>query len=297
MKILVIGSKGFIGSNLLAFYRKNKENEIWAADVIVDYEDKSYFLIDASNSDFNDIFQNKDFDVCINCSGAASVPDSVKNPQRDFYLNTLNVFNLLDNIRKHQPFCKFINLSSAAVYGNPSNLPIIENTELKPLSPYGFHKKYAEMICEEFSKFYGVKTCSLRIFSAYGNGLKKQLFWDIALKSKHVNSLTLYGTGLESRDFIHIDDLVQAIDNVIKYGDFNAGIYNVANGEEITIKQAADIILKGIGWQGILNFNNENRIGDPLNWCADISKLKSLGYKQSVTLMEGLNDYAKWLKE
>jgi dTDP-glucose 4,6-dehydratase/UDP-glucose 4-epimerase len=295
MKILVVGSKGFIGTHLFNYY--STKSEVWGCDVLMDYDAVNYFLVDASNADFDDLFQSIAFEVCINCSGAASVPDSVKNPQRDFYLNTLNVFNLLDSIRKHQPKCKFINLSSAAVYGNPSNLPIIENAELKPLSPYGFHKKNAEMICEEFSKFYGIKTCSLRIFSAYGNGLKKQLFWDIAQKAKHVNSLTLYGTGLESRDFIHVNDLIQAIDNVIKIGDFNAGIYNVANGEEITIKQAADIILKGIGWQGVLSFNNETRIGDPLNWCADISKLKSLGYKQRVTLTEGLNDYAKWLKD
>lgn len=296
MKIIIIGSKGFIGSHLLGYFQQNGQT-VYGADVLVDYEAKNYFLIDASNSDFDDLFQFIEFDVCINCSGAASVPDSLKNPQRDYYLNTLNVFNLLDSIRKHQPKCRFLNLSSAAVYGNPVSLPVSENAALKPLSPYGFHKKNAEAICEEFTQFFGIKTCSLRIFSAYGNGLKKQLFWDIAQKAKRNPSLTLFGSGLESRDFIHIDDILQAISLVIKKGDFNNGKYNVANGKEISIQHVAETLLNALEWTGDLNFNNEVRVGDPLNWCADISILKSLGYQQSVTISKGLNDYAKWIND
>lgn len=296
MKVLIIGSKGFIGSHLLQFFNNSTQSDVWSADVVVDYEDKKYFLIDASNSDFEDIFNRQDFDICINCSGAASVSESLKNPQRDFYLNSLNVFNILNSIRKHQPDCKFLNLSSAAVYGNPSQLPISESAACIPLSPYGYHKRNAELICEEFSRFYGLKSCNLRIFSAYGNGLKKQLFWDLAQKSKENNILNLFGTGQESRDFIHIDDIIQSIDLVINKGDFDAGIYNIANGKEVTIEFAANILIEAMGWNGSLSFNQLNRAGDPLNWCANIDKLKELGYKKTVDIVGGLRMYAEWLR-
>jgi dTDP-glucose 4,6-dehydratase/UDP-glucose 4-epimerase len=124
MKILIIGSKGFIGQHLKRFLM-SKDHEVWGADVVVDYvHPEKYFLIDASNADFHELFKEVNFDVCINCSGAASVPDSLQHPLRDYNLNTANVFKLLDAIRLSQPGCKFINLSSAAVYGNPPALPV-----------------------------------------------------------------------------------------------------------------------------------------------------------------------------
>ena len=94
-------------------------------------------------------------------------------------LNVSNVFKQLDAIRKFQPGCKYINLSSAAVYGNPESLPISEDHHLDPISPYGNHKKMAEEVCADFYTNYRIPTCSLRIFSAYGAGLQKQLFWDL----------------------------------------------------------------------------------------------------------------------
>src|SRR6476620_7395882 len=140
MKILVIGSKGFIGLNVYDFLKKNNY-EVLGCDVVTDYTDKNYFQIDATNSDFHHIFEKKNIGVYINCSGAASVPLSLEFPLKDFSLNTLNVFKILEAIRTYRPKCKFINLSSAAVYGNPDSLPIKEEAVLKPLSPYGIHKK------------------------------------------------------------------------------------------------------------------------------------------------------------
>ena len=205
MKILVIGSKGFIGSHCVDYFSQN--HEVWGCDVVLDYNTPCYISIDSVDSDFLEIFQSHYFDVCINCSGAANVPFSLEKPFNDFKLNTLNVFKLLEAIRLHAPECKFITMSSAAVYGNPEALPIVENKKRMPVSPYGFHKVMAEMICEEYSRFWGVKTCCLRIFSAYGPRLKKQLFWDLYHKIKDQEEPTLWGTGRESRDFIYISDI------------------------------------------------------------------------------------------
>ena len=129
-------------------------------------------------------FKPSKYDLCINCSGAASVPDSLKNPLRDYYLNTVNVFKILEAIRKFQPDCKFINLSSAAVYGNP-------NIYLLKKMPYQIRFLPMEFINFRLNK--SVKSFMIsiifrhahyRIFSVYGIGLKKQLFWDLYNKAK-----------------------------------------------------------------------------------------------------------------
>lgn len=297
MKFLIIGSKGFIGSNLVNFLI-NAGHRVFEADVIVDYEKQdSYFLVDATNADYHAIFEQQPFDVCVNCSGAASVPDSIKQPHRDFQLNTVNVFKLLDAIRHYQPLCKFINLSSAAVYGNPKKLPINENDEANAISPYGYHKRMSEQICEEFYRFFNIKTCSLRIFSAYGEGLKKQLFWDLSQKALNSTQISLFGTGHESRDFMYIGDLVRAILLVAENAKFQGEVINIANGLEITIQEAVETFYGLYDQKISLNFSGESRPGDPNNWQADIQQLISLGYKSNFTLEKGLQNYNEWLKK
>lgn len=294
MRVIIIGSVGFIGHHLFHFLTE-KGNEVWGADVVDDYINKDrFFLIDASNSDFNTVFQAAEYEICINCSGAASVPESMVNPLRDFYLNTVNVFKILESIRRNQPSCKFMNLSSAAVYGNPANLPVKEDARPNPLSPYGYHKLQAEQICKEYFDFYALKTCSLRIFSVYGPGLKKQLFWDLLKKIKKGVPFSLYGTGNESRDFIFIYDLVRAIEIIARHSTFDAEIINVANGEEIYIRDVVSVF-SGFFDPGVrYSFTGETREGDPVNWLADIRKLLSFGYRPSFSMNSGLKQYHDW---
>lgn len=296
MKIIIIGSKGFIGSHCLKFF--SQYYEVWGCDVVLDYNEKKYFYIEPTESDFSFIFVNNKFDVCINCSGAANVSFSLEMPLNDFQLNTLNVFKILDAIRKFNPNCKFINLSSAAVYGNPKKLPIREDEILNPVSPYGYHKKMAEMICEEFYRFWGIKTISLRIFSAFGPGLKKQIFWDISQKLRNNSDiLELFGTGNETRDFIYIDDLIRVIEIVILKADFNGSVINAANGMQIKISEIAEITKNQISPNARISFNGINRKGDPLYWEADVSNIMNLGYKSNISIKKGITKYIKWLKE
>jgi len=295
MKLLIIGSRGFIGHHLFNYFSE-KGNEVWGTDVVDDYINKErYFLIDASNSDYSSVFQSADYDLCINCSGAANVPESLKNPLRDYYLNTVNVFKILEAIRKFQPSCKFINLSSAAVYGNPKQMPVNEDARPDPLSPYGFHKLQAEQICKEFYDFYNIRTCSLRIFSVYGPGLKKQLFWDLHNKAKKGVPFSLFGTGNESRDFIYILDLVKAIELVAGRSAFSADVINIANGKEIMIKNVVSVFFGLFDHEIRYSFSGETREGDPVNWVADISKLISYGYQPSFTIEYGLEKYYEWV--
>ena len=293
MKILVLGSEGFIGSNAVTYFIQHG-HQVFAADIVIK-EAANYTAINPEFADFARLFYNQKYDLCINATGAANVQFSFKHAALDYTLNVSNVFHILEAIRQFNPSCKFINFSSAAVYGNPKTLPIKENALLNPLSPYGWHKVQSEQVCNEFYTFFGIPTLSLRVFSAYGPGLKKQLFWDLYQKSRQTEIVSIYGTGNESRDFIYIDDLLQCVELAINQAIFTGNIVNVANGGEIYLKDVAALYFS------ILNkpfeFSGEKKLGDPLNWKADITEIEKWGYVQKTNLKEGLLNYIKWLNE
>jgi UDP-glucose 4-epimerase len=295
VKILIIGSKGFIGTHCVSYFQ-SKGLEVFQADVSTSSE-VNYYQIESQNSDFSLPFKEHQFDVCINASGSAHVGFSFENPSKDFELNVVNVQKILVAIRDYNSSCKFINFSSAAVYGNPQFLPITENSTCKPLSPYGFHKLQSELLLTEYHNFFGLNTCSLRVFSAYGPRLKKQLFWDLYQKAIKEETVSLFGTGNETRDFIFIDDLIQILDLVIHNSPFQGSIYNVASQVETRIADAAQIFINEFSPKKQLVFNGEVKVGDPNNWLADMKCLKDFGFKPQFDLQTGLKKYAEWLKE
>jgi UDP-glucose 4-epimerase len=296
MKVLIIGSKGFIGSHFAEFFKEKEKDEVHEVDIF-DIDEPNYYRISSKNADFDTIFGKIQFDICINCSGAASVQNSIADPLLDFNLNSLNVYKILDSIKRHQLNCRFLNLSSAAVYGNPSKIPTNEQAPCLPLSPYGSNKLMSENICSDFYKYFGVPTCSIRIFSAYGEGLKKQLFWDVAQKANAGNTVQLFGNGNESRDFIFVTDLVHATACIIENAHFQGEAINVANGKEFFIKDVVEIFLQNFRAKKKLQFLGAERTGDPINWCADISVLQSFGYEPKFQIKEGLARYFQWLKK
>src|SRR5689334_8860021 len=133
MKIIVIGAKGFIGSHLVDYF-KAKGDKVISCDV-KEITEPDYVAVHKYNSDFKSIFASQDFDVCIYAGGNGSVPYSLQYPEIDFQLNTHTVNSLLAAILQHRPACRFIHISSAAVYGSPKSLPIYESEEVRPLSP------------------------------------------------------------------------------------------------------------------------------------------------------------------
>lgn len=295
MKILVIGSGGFIGSHCVNHFL-GQGHEVTGCDTFESTE-PNYISLSSIEHNFNTLLSNRPFDYCINAAGSAHVNYSFQFPEKDFELNVFLVINLLGAIKNHAPHCKFINFSSAAVYGNATKLPITEDFPTLPLSPYGYHKLLSENLLYEYYKFFKLQTCSLRVFSAYGERLRKQLFWDLYNKSTDaLDIIKLYGTGLESRDFIYIKDLISIVDLIMKKATFTGEIYNVGNGEEIYIKDAVEQFLSVMGWKGTIVFSGEYKVGDPINWKADISKIRELGYTTKYTFEEGIRNYCVWLK-
>jgi len=246
--------------------------------------------------EFNSLLTETDPDMLINCAGRASVGLSISNPSLDYYGNTALVFELLEAVRLYAPSCRFIMLSSAAVYGNPGILPINERLMCEPVSPYGFHKLQAEMLCREFSTIYGLKTTIARIFSAYGPGLRRQVIWDIYRKSASGSPVELMGTGAETRDFIHAEDVAIAIRILAERAECKGEAYNLATGQEVSIRQLADLLLACLGDGPQARFNGTRDQGNPSNWRADISKLESLGFVPSIPLEEGVQGFLSWCR-
>jgi len=297
MNILILGSEGFIGRHCVSYYQQ-KGWEVYGCD-LVDYAsgDYNYVKISRLNPDFDGMFSLARYDVCLNAAGNGSVPISIDHPLTDFEANCGDVIGVLELIRKLDYPCKYLHFSSAAVYGNPMELPIAENHPLTPLSPYGWHKQISELLCREYYHLYNIPVAILRPFSIYGPGLRKQLFWDIYKKLlADPHELTLWGTGEESRDFIYIDDVLEAVDIVLNKSPMQANVYNVASGIETTIGKAAQVFVANFNNTTKISFNNKVRAGDPVNWKADITAISQLGFKHKVSIPDGIFNYVQWLK-
>lgn len=279
MRVVVFGTKGFLGSALTKLFKID-----------------NFEITEVQNiQELSDV-RLENADILINCAGAASVSNSIINPTNDFDKNVLLVHRILEIIRLRElENLKFINLGSAAVYGNPQSLPILEDSLTKPISPYGYHKSMAENLCQMYSEIFGVKTTTLRIFSVYGNGQRKLLLWDLYNKIMNSSgSVVLYGNGTETRDFIHVIDLYSQIKLIIKNSNFLGDAINVGNGKGIEIKTVVEIFKQFCPKKFDYHFSGNSRIGDPTNWCADISLLLDWGYKQNVQIETGIGDYIQW---
>lgn len=296
-RVLVTGANGFIG-NKVAFCFGERGYEVIGWD-----RQEKQNPVQIKNLDMSCTLKIEDGlldanpDIIIHCAGNADVGKSVQNPEMDFYGNVVITRNLLFALHKlEMDNTRLVFLSSAGVYGNPKELPITEETELNPLSPYAVHKVMCEDLCTYFVKNYGMDIKVARIFSAYGNGLKKQIFWDMYTKASKTGKLDMFGTGNESRDYIHINDVISAI-YILATTTSDQVVFNVANGEEITIREATKIFAEHAGVkEENITFNGIVREGDPLNWKADITKIKKLGYQKSVSMKDGLLEYYKWAR-
>ena len=198
--VLITGVQGFLGPYIAReFAARNRRvvgiSRSSARTPLTDLSD--LIVANLSSREFEALLVAVKPDLIIHAAGPSSVGNSVADPAADFR-SSVSVFHyLLDALRRLVPDCRVLFLSSAAVYGNPQTLPVHEDAPLRPISPYGFHKKICEILVEEFYSVYGIRGCSVRIFSAYGTGLKRQVLWDISRKALWDNVVNLQGTGEE----------------------------------------------------------------------------------------------------
>lgn len=262
-----------------------------------------YYQIVLPSQDLAAIVQQFQPQVCIHCAGRASVELSVSDPASDFDASVSVTFNVLNTLRLYAPSCHLIYLSSAAVYGNPTQLPILESQACQPISPYGFHKLIGEQLCQEFFRVYNLPTTIARIFSAYGAGLRRQVIWDICQKVLTQSHIKLHGTGDESRDFIHGADVAKAMIVLAEQSNRQASIYNLASGTETSIRELVNLIFAVSNFKSnfmsasnMAEFDGQLAIGIPRNWRADVTSIHNLGFSPEIDFEKGISSYVRWFR-
>lgn len=300
-KMIITGINGFLGRSAKEYF--GKDYDITGIDLAAKYcgeeDGLSYYQCNMSQetAELASIFTSVQPDVVLHCAGSANVGASVVNPMADLDGNLHSLYQLLLALKSFEKRPKIIFFSSAGIYGNPRQLPIQESDVPAPISPYGIHKLMAEQLCNYYNRVHGYHIRSVRIFSAYGSGLRKQLLWDIYQKYQNTGKINLFGTGEETRDFIHVSDILRALELILAY-EGPEETFNVANGEEVSIRELAETYAQILGEsKDIVTFNGETKPGDPKNWRADISLLKKLGYEKKMDLAEGISDYVNWVRQ
>jgi len=300
-KILITGAKGFLGSNAARFFKQRdfKTFGIGHGDMsdLEQTENGLDFWINKEISVDSILNIGEKFDVIIHCAGSGSVSYSIKNPYKDFKKTVSATLEVLEYIRLHNSNAHLIYPSSPAVQGECNNIPIKEDYKGEPLSPYGYHKRFAEDLCRSYNQKYNIKISIVRLFSVYGNGLKKQLLWDAFHKIREAKQeVVFFGTGSETRDFIHVNDAIIIFDALLKIPE-RFIIINGGTGLDSTVKFIVETIRDLVDKSINIKFDNKVNEGNPSFYCADTNKLNYYGIEIKNNLKQELKNYINWIKK
>lgn len=284
-KVLILGGLGFIGKNLyLALIRKGFTVKILAdtihhEDAFLTSEVKQD-VIQGSVLDrdlMNEIVQG--YDVIFSLAGRSGASDSIADPYADLDRNLKGHLNILEACRKVNPGALLIFPSSRLVYGKPQTNPVNEQHELNPESVYAVHKLTVEYYYRLYARLYGLKCIVFRIGNPYGPHQRFGsnhygiLNWFVH-KALHGEPIEIYGDGSQKRDFIHIQDLVNALVISMNTPALYGGTYNLGYGKGISLREAAEIIRKVVP-KAIVNFKPWPEIDSKIetgDYISDISK-------------------------
>ena len=298
--VVVTGSHGFLGRHA-ALEMKNRGYYVigigrgkWSEEEYIEYGHDIWIEDDITLQSLKDI--NRSVDVIVHCAGSASVKFSIENPLEDFEMTVDTTLHVLEYMRLYQPDAILIYPSSVAVYGNVNALPFKEDFQLNPVSPYGNHKLIVEQLCRSYEQSYKLKIGIIRFFSIYGEGLRKQLIWDACRKFHEQNKeAVFYGTGNETRDWIHVKDAARLI------GIFSErvnGLYiiNGGSGEGVSVRDVVRLIRDNFGYKTDIVFNSLVRSGDPEHYLADITKAIKMDWQPEINFKNGIKSYVQWFK-
>jgi len=275
-KVIVTGSRGFIGRRLVPVLKKN-----------------SYRVATFDLEQGNDVRDEvkvlclSKATVVFHLAALANVPYSFDHPHEVLDVNVRGVLNFLEYCRRAG--AKLIFPSTAYVYGRPQKLPISENHPLDGPNAYVESKIVGERLCRLYAKNFGVKVVILRFFNVYGPSQTGGVIPDMIgalLKSKQIE----FRDGTPKRDFIFIDDVVAAL---IRAADFtnvrNFNVFNIGFGRSYSISQLAQILKKVAGGGVELIDRHAARPGEVAEVVADISHAsKVLGWQPATSLEAGL---------
>ena len=239
-------------------------------------------------------------DYVIHQAAIPSVPKSILDPVKSHHANVNGTLQLL-NASREANVKRVVYASSSAVYGDSPTLPKHEGMMPNPLSPYGAQKLFAEIYCQVFSRAYGLETVSLRYFNVFGprqdstsqySGVLA-LFIAAVLQNKRP---TIYGDGLQSRDFTYVQNVVEANLQACTVPVVAGQVFNVACGDRITVNSMLQQINKITG-KDIAPIYADPRPGDIKHSQADITRAKEhLEYQPKISFEEGLRNTIEWYR-
>ena len=293
MKALVTGGAGFIGSNLVDKLLQDEHEVIVFDNETANTHDGYYwnekaenYHVDLAQRHSSNLLQTycKDVDCIFHMAADISVQYSIESPFESYSNNINSLFNVLEFAKRYK-IGKVVFSSSASVYGVTDKV-CVETDATDPLNAYALSKLNGEQIMKMYHDLYGIGTVSLRYFNVYGprqsNTGQYAPVVGIFQKQKEQNSaLTIVGDGEQTRDFVHVSDIVSA--NMLVADKDVHGVYNVGTGVEYSVNQIANMISD-------IQRNLPARVGEARRSVADISKIKSIGWEPKVKLEDWVND-------
>lgn len=316
MKILVCGGAGYIGSHTAeALLEQN--NDVIVVDNLQSGHKESVnkkaklYIGDLRDSDFLEkVFTENKIEAVIDFAAHSLVGESVTEPYKYFENNVGGTLSLLNKMREHD-VKRIVFSSTAAVYGEPENIPILESDKTVPTNPYGESKLTVEKILRWFDEAYGIKYTVLRYFNAAGAHISGDIGEDhspethlipiilqVALGKRE--AISIYGNdyptedGTCIRDYIHVTDLadahILAVKRLIDGG--NSATYNLGNGKGFSVKEVIEMTRKVTG-RDIKEVVAPRRAGDPSVLIASSEKIISeLGWKPIYNSLEKIIETA-----
>lgn len=254
MKYVVVGGAGFIGSNLVDKLIENKNEVIIIDNFITGKKSNlnpkaSVLELDISNISNHDKIMHcmRGADTVFMLAAKARVQPSIENPIEYEINNTIGTLNML-KCASDAKVRRFVYSASSSAYGNSKKLPLKENFEANPMSPYGAQKFYGEVMCKVFAKVYQIQTVSLRYFNVYGerqniDGAYALVMGIFVHQRLNNQPMTINGDGEQRRDFTYVGDVVNA--NILASSSKNVGngeVINIGNGDNRSVNQIAEMI-------------------------------------------------------
>jgi len=301
MKVLVTGGAGFIGSHLVDRLI-NEDFEVTVLDnlssgcvgnVKMHMKEKRFRFVKGDVRDKHVVEKSlNSVDAVFHLAAITSVPYSCRNPLVTYAVNVDGTRNLLDSSVRNG-VNRFIYVSSCAVYGEAEYLPIDEKHPLKPVSPYAESKVKAERLCREFQGKYGLKTTIVRPFNVYGSRMRGGQYGGVIAcfieRLRSDKPPIIYGDGRQTRDFVHVRDVVNALMLTLNCQNTVGETFNVASGAATSIAELAELVIKLWGANGLKPLYLPAREGDIKHSYADIGKAKAwLGYEPKISLRDGV---------
>jgi UDP-glucose 4-epimerase len=307
-KFLVTGGAGFIGSNICrklvsqgCFVRVIDNLLTGKKSNLADIIDKIEFIEADMGDEQKARSAMKGIDIVLHEGALPSVPKSVDNPAATHKHCVDATFTLLLAARD-AGIKRFVYAASSSAYGDTPTLPKIETMAANPLSPYAAAKLFGEYYCSVFYKVWGLETISLRYFNVFGPyqdptsqyAAAIPAFVTLILKDK---SPTIYGDGEQSRDFTHIDNVVDANLLAARVRRTAGEVINIACGQAVTINQIIGMINKLVG-KNVKPIYAPSRAGDVKHSLADITLArKTIGFNPAISFQQGLEKSIGWYRD